>query len=222
MPKSRRQKIFSLTQATRKTRSDKEQLISTVRQCADEYTSVFVFSVDNMRNQFMKEVRKEMSSSRFLFGSNKVLIKALGDSSASAYKENMHLLATRLVGDVGLMFTNESVETVRNFFDNFRRPDYARAGNKVDQTVTVPAGVLMRGEDPFPGNMDAQLRSLGVPLTRDGGKLVIDREYTICSDGDVLTPSQSHLLKLFWVHAAEFHVRLLCYWKDNETHMFSE
>jgi hypothetical protein len=27
----------------------------------------------------------------------------------------------------------------------------------------------MRGDDPFPGNMDTQLRGLGMPLKRDGG-----------------------------------------------------
>jgi mRNA turnover protein 4 len=186
--------IDSLTKTTRKTRADKERLMNTVKECADEYSTIFVFSVDNMRNQFMKEVRKELSDSRFMFGSNKVLIKALGQDPASEYKENLHLLTKYITGDVGLMFTNESVEDVKEFFENFRKPDYARAGNIANQTVVVPAGVLMRGDEPFPGNMDVQLRSLGMPLRRDGGKLIIDQDYTICKEGDVLSPNQSHLL----------------------------
>ncbi|KAI9597589.1 ribosomal protein L10-domain-containing protein [Syncephalis fuscata] len=216
MPKSKRQKIFSLTQATRKGRTEKESLIEKVRECADQYSTIFVFSVSNMRNQYMKEIRKAMADSRFLFGSNKVLVKALGDSPESAYKENLEKLSSRLVGEVGLLFTNESLDDVVRYFDEFRKPDYARTGNRIDQTVTIPEGTLMRGEDPFPGNMDTQLRSLGIPLRRDGGKLVIEQPYTICNEGDTLSPNQSHLLKLFWVQAAEFQVKLIGYWKDNE------
>ncbi|RKP27183.1 ribosomal protein L10-domain-containing protein [Syncephalis pseudoplumigaleata] len=218
MPKSKRQKIFSLTQTTRKGREEKESLIEKVRECADKYSTVFVFSVATVRNQNMKEIRKTLADSRFLFGSNKVLIKALGDSPESAYKENFEKISSRLVGEVGLLFTNESLEDVTTYLKDFSRPDYARSGNKAEQTVTVPAGVLMRGDDPFPGNMDVQLRALGMPLKRDGGKLVIDQPYTICKEGDTLTPNQAHLLKLFWQQTAEFRVNPLGYWKDNEMH----
>ncbi|KAI8055618.1 ribosomal protein L10-domain-containing protein [Syncephalis plumigaleata] len=169
MPKSKRQKIFSLTQTTRKGRDAKEGLIEKVRGCADKYSTVFLFSVSNMRNKYLQEVRKTMENSQFLFGSNKVLIKALGDSPESAYKENFDKLSSQIVGGVGLMFTNESFDDVKTYFDAFRRADYARTGNKAETTVTIPAGVLMRGDDPFPGNMDTQLRGLGMPLKRDGG-----------------------------------------------------
>lgn len=46
-------------------------------------------------------------------GSNKVLQVALGKSAADELRTNLHTLSERLVGQVGLLFTNMSKEQVR-------------------------------------------------------------------------------------------------------------
>ena len=64
MPKSKRAKVFHMTQVNKKTREDKEKLFQNIRDAIPEYQHCFVFSVDNMRNSYLKEVRHEMSDSR--------------------------------------------------------------------------------------------------------------------------------------------------------------
>lgn len=65
MPKSRRAKVFHLTQVNKKTRQDKEKLFDNIRECIPQYQHCFVFSVDNMRNNYLKDVRRELDDCRY-------------------------------------------------------------------------------------------------------------------------------------------------------------
>ena len=67
MPKSKRSKVYHLTQVTKKTREQKEKLFQNIRECIPEYQHCFVFNVDNMRNNYLKDVRHELSDSRYAF-----------------------------------------------------------------------------------------------------------------------------------------------------------
>jgi mRNA turnover protein 4 len=68
MPKSKRAKVFNLTQVAKKTREDKDKLFSNIRACIPEYQHCFVFSVDNMRNSYLKDVRHELKDCRYVDG----------------------------------------------------------------------------------------------------------------------------------------------------------
>ena len=120
----------------------------------------------------------------------------------------MHEISKRLVGDVGLMFTNESKETVENWFKSFSEDDYARSGNKATETVVLPEGAL--GVNTFPHSMEPSLRSLGLPTVLEKGVIHLSQEYTVCKQGDTLTPEQCRILKLFSYTIVEFHVVLKC------------
>lgn len=67
MPKSRRAKVFHLTQVAKKTREQKDKLFQNIRDAVPEYQHCFVFSVDNMRNSYLKNVRHELNDSRYIF-----------------------------------------------------------------------------------------------------------------------------------------------------------
>ena len=65
MPKSKRTKVFNLTQVTKKNREQKEKLFENIRECIPNYQHCFVFSIDNMRNNYLKDVRKELNDCRY-------------------------------------------------------------------------------------------------------------------------------------------------------------
>jgi mRNA turnover protein 4 len=48
----------------KKTRDQKDKLFQNIRDAVPEYQHCFVFSVDNMRNSHLKNVRHELSDSR--------------------------------------------------------------------------------------------------------------------------------------------------------------
>ncbi|KAJ3022745.1 mRNA turnover 4 [Thoreauomyces humboldtii] len=209
MPKSKRVKIVNLTQTDKKTAEHKADLVVKIQAAINEHAHAYVFSVENMRNTFLKDARHERTEDRFFFGRNRVMAKALGSSPEDEFAPESHKLAEALVGNVGLLFSNDGYDAVKAYFDGTVRPDYARSGAIATATVTLPKGPLMRGEDQVPHNMEPMLRKLGLPTELVNGIVTMRSEHTVCELGDTLTPEQAQLLKQFYLHQALFHVQIL-------------
>ncbi|CAO3678966.1 unnamed protein product [Umbelopsis ramanniana] len=222
MPKSKRSKVVSLTKTEKKGRGGKDTLFEEVRECVDKYAFLWVFSVDNMRNTFLKEIRSEFKDSRFFLGKNKVMAKALGTTAEDEYKENLRQVSKLLNGDVGVLFTDRPIEEVKEYFNDYRQADYARSGVVATETVTIPEGAVMRGADKMPHNMEQHIRNLGMPTTLQNGIVTLGAPYEICRMGQTLTTNQAHLLKLFYHQLSEFRVKLLCYYTEGELHNLDE
>ncbi|KAJ1653630.1 mRNA turnover and ribosome assembly protein [Dispira simplex] len=203
MPKSKRAKLISLTRTEAKGRDLKVQLIEKVQQSLDNYDYVYVFSVDNMRNTFFKDIRQSWKTSRFFFGKNKVMAKAFGTTPETEYQPNSMLVSQQLTGDVGLLFTNEQPAKVTQFFQNYVKRDFARAGMIATDTISLAEGPVVRGVDqePLPPNMEPHLRGLGMPTALKTGVVTLMREFDICKAGDVLTSQQAHLMSF----SVEYH-----------------
>lgn len=211
MPKSKRDKKVSLTQTKRKGLEFKQKLIDEVRSCADTYTRIFVFSVENMRNSKLKDVRNSWKHSRFFFGKNKVITLALGKQRESEYKENLHKVTQKLVGNVGLLFTNKTKEEVLEWFETFSESEFARSGNTATETVLLPEGPL----EEFSFAMEPHLRQLGLPTELRKGIVQLRTDYTVCSEGDTLTPEQARILKLLGMATVEFAIKVEFMWSND-------
>ncbi|KAK9471508.1 ribosomal protein L10-domain-containing protein [Dipodascopsis tothii] len=231
MPKSKRSKLVTLTKTAKKGRENKEALVDEIQSALETYQYVWVFSVDSMRNTFLKEVRSQWKESRIFFGRTKVMAKALGTTVESEYKPKLSKLAAQLAGDVGLLLTNETPETVKEYFDEYTRSDFPRAGQVSSVDFTLPAGVVYsRGgqiaEDddvPLAHSLESTLRTqLGVPSLLKNGQVVLENEHVVCREGDVLDAKQSRLLKLFGIACAEFKIRLLASWGDGDVTVYDE
>ena len=64
MPKSKRDKKVSLTKTAKKGLELKQNLIEELRKCVDTYKYIFIFSVANMRNNKLKDIRNAWKHSR--------------------------------------------------------------------------------------------------------------------------------------------------------------
>ncbi|NXT38187.1 MRT4 protein, partial [Pelecanoides urinatrix] len=207
----------SLTRTPRKGLEAKQALIAELRRCVDTYRYIFVFSVANMRNNKLKDVRNAWKHSRIFFGKNKVMMVALGREPSSEYRENLHQVSKRLRGEVGLLFTNRSRDEVDEWFSKFKELDFARAGNKATYAVNLDTGPL----EQFPHSMEPQLRQLGLPTALKKGVVTLLSDYEVCKEGDVLTPEQARVLKLFGYEMAEFKVTIKFLW-NSETGEFQK
>jgi mRNA turnover protein 4 len=80
MPKSKRDRKIALTKVTKKVGLNvKQELIDKIRQAVDNYERLFVFTIDNMRNQKLKALRDRFKdTSKFFLGKNRVMSVALG------------------------------------------------------------------------------------------------------------------------------------------------
>ncbi|KAG4945350.1 hypothetical protein JHK87_041357 [Glycine soja] len=91
MPKSKRNRQVTLSKTKKKGRDHKETIVNGIKDAAEKYGCVYVFSFENMRNQKFKEFREQLkSNSRFFLGSNKVMQVALGRSASDEIRPGLH------------------------------------------------------------------------------------------------------------------------------------
>lgn len=95
MPKSKRSKVTTLSKTPlRSTKSSKASLVNELRKEIDNYDHVWLFSVGDMRNDGLKDVRAQWrGTGRFFFGKGKVMAKALGETVETEYQEGLAKLA---------------------------------------------------------------------------------------------------------------------------------
>lgn len=130
-------------------------------------------------------------------GRNAVMRKALGDTLENEHKPGCSQIANMLEGDVGLLFTDEEPSVVTEWFAEYTKPDFARAGNIATKEFVVPEGPIMIGDDTAPHSIEPQFRKLGLPSVLKKGVPTMTNAHTVCKEGQKLTPDQAHLLKLF-------------------------
>jgi mRNA turnover protein 4 len=170
-----------------------------------------------MRNVRLKELRTLWNTSRFFFGKNKVMIRALGPTFEEEHRQNLHKVAQCIKGDCGLLFTDKPKQDVIKFFTSFCEPNFARSGCVATEDISIKKGPLT-----FPGSMEVMLRGLGLKtLLKDGVvQLLVDTQ--VCKKGDVLTPEQCRLLELFDIKMADFRITVDCAWFNGEFEKLAE
>ena len=240
MPKSKRAKIVHTSKTEKKGKELTIRLYANVQECVAKYPYCFVFSVDNMRNTYLKDVRAQLSDSRsvlrnlrwiemsrdsltprhrLFFGKTKVMAVALGLTPATEPAANTSLLTPHMTGCVGLLFTPRDPNSILSYFSTFRPLDFARAGTIATRTFVLPSGTLYsRGgeipaeEDvPLAHSIEPTLRKLGVPSRLVKGRIELDTDYKVCTEGEVLGSGQTTLLKMFGVATAEFGMKIKAY-----------
>lgn len=153
---------------------------------------------------------------------------ALGSNPETEAAPNVHKLTPYLAGAVGLLFTSRAVDSVTNYFENFRPSDFARAGTEATRSFTIPNGLVYSrageipttDDEPISHTIEPALRKLGVPTRLVKGKVMLeltdDQEgYQVCREGETLDSRQTTLMKMFGVTSSEFKVDLKAYWSRN-------
>jgi len=222
MPKSKRSQRVTISKSSKKKLKGnrglelKQELVKKIRSRVDECSHLFVIRLYNERTDKLQTVRSHFppsESSYFFFGKNRVMQLALGRTPANEYLPSLSKISPYLVGKMGLMLTNRSPQEVLEYFNQLQMEDYARAGNRVKEDVVIDEGPL----DGFQHTMEPLLRSLGLTTTLKKGIIHLLKPFTLCSNGDILTPEQAKLLKLFQRPLAQFKIKVKAHWnKDNE------
>uniref|UniRef100_A0A1D1XM22 Ribosome assembly factor mrt4 n=1 Tax=Anthurium amnicola TaxID=1678845 RepID=A0A1D1XM22_9ARAE len=219
MPKSKRNRVVTLSKAKKKGRNHKESIVNSIRQALDHYSSVYVFSFENMRNLKFKEFREQLkSSSRFFLGSNKVMQISLGRSVADESKPSIHKVCKFLRGNTGLFFTNLPKEEVQRLFEEFEEHDFARTGSIAIEKVELKEGAL----EQFTHEMEPFLRKQGMPVRLNKGIVELVSDFVVCEEGTALSPESSRILRLLGKKMATFRVRLVCRWSSDDFEVYRE
>ena len=65
MPRSKRARIVHLSKTHKKGKELTLKLYASIQECIPQYAYIYVFRVDNMRNTYLKDVRSNLSDSRY-------------------------------------------------------------------------------------------------------------------------------------------------------------
>lgn len=213
MPRSKRDKKISLTKTDRKGLAWKQHIIEDIRNCVEKYPNIFVFSVQNMRNNLLKDLRQEWKqNSRFFFGKNRIMQLGLGRSEPEEIEPGLHKLSKRLQGQCGLLFTEKPKDYVLEWSKNYSALEYARSGFVATETVVLKEGPL----EDFSHAIEPHLRSLGMPTKLQKGIVTLYADHTVCEKGKVLTPEQARILKLIAKPMATFRLTIKCSWSKTD------
>ncbi|QLG72654.1 hypothetical protein HG535_0D03620 [Zygotorulaspora mrakii] len=225
MPRSKRSKLVTLANTEKKGRENKERIFDEVREALDTYRYVWVLHLDDVRTPVLQEIRSSWAGSKLILGKRKVLEKALGSKREDEYKENLHLLAKDCAGVTGLLFTDESSQTVEDYFKTYSRSDYSRPNSRAPLTFTIPAGIIYsRGgqipleEDvPMVHSLEPTLRNkFLIPTKIKAGKITLETPFTVCEKGEKLDVRKALILKQFGIADSQFKVKVASYY-DTES-----
>lgn len=225
MPRSKRSKLVTLAQTDKKGKENKTRIFDEIRSALDEFRFVWILQLDDVRTPVLQDIRTDWAGSKLILGKRRVLEKALGDTPEEEYKDNLHKLSKLCTGVSGLLFTNETPDTVQAYFTAYSKQDYSRAKSKAPIDFTIPEGIVYsRGgqiaieEDvPMSHSLEETLRNkLKVPTKIKAGKIILNEPYVVCTEGETLDVRKALLLKQFGIAASEFKVNTIAYF-DNES-----
>lgn len=210
MPKSKRDKKISLTKTDKKGLVLKQRIMEDVKKCVEEYSRIFLISIQNTRNTKLLDLRAEWKDSKLFFGKLRIIALGLGKSKETEVAEGIHKLANAMknpsmTGQYGLLFTNRPKNQVIEWANEYEEMEYARSGFVTPETVELPEGPLPQ----FQHSMEPQLRQLGMPTSLQKGVITLLKPFKVCQEGEALTPEQAQILKLLGKPLAVFKLLLL-------------
>lgn len=169
----------------------KGEYFEKMRGLLDTYSKVFVVEVDNVGSNQMQQTRQAMrKDAEILMGKNtlmrKVMKEYLKDHPDHPYSELMPLLR----GNVGFVFTNSDLGSIRDKILSNRVPAPARVGSIAPVDVTVPAGPT--GCDP---GQTSFFQTLQIATKITKGQIEIVNAVPILKKGDKVGSSEAALLQ---------------------------
>lgn len=172
------------------TREKKVQYFAKLKELLTEYKSILVVGVDNVSSQQMHEVRRALrGEAQVLMGKNTMVRRAVR-SFLSDLPEYEKLLPF-IKGNVGFIFTNGDLKSVRETVISNVVAAPARAGAVAPKDVYVPAGNT--GMEP---GKTSFFQALGVPTKIARGFIEIVSDVKVVEAGNKVGPSEASLLNL--------------------------
>lgn len=159
-----------------------------LRGLLHEYKNILVCSIDFVGSNQMQEIRIALRGRAVvLIGKNTVVRKVIRDELTK--KPQLESLLPLIAGNVGFVFTNDSLADVRKVIQDNKRPAPAKVGVFATNAVVVPAG--MTGMDP---GQTAFFQSMEIATKISRGSIEILNDVHLIAEGDKVTASHVVLL----------------------------
>lgn len=160
-----------------------------LQQAIAEYKNVLIVGVDNVGSNQMQKVRVALRGKAVVVMGKNTLIRKILRDMINAGNTKLEALLPIVVGNMGFVFTNESLTEVRRTILDNKVPAAAKSGTFAPVDVYIPAGPT--GLDPGQTNF-FQALNIGTKIVK--GAIEIVSEVHLIKAGEKV--SMSHVAML--------------------------
>nr|5IT7_rr Chain rr, 60S acidic ribosomal protein P0 [Kluyveromyces lactis] len=168
----------------------KAEYFAKLREYLEEYKSVFVVGVDNVSSQQMHEVRKNLRGRAVVLMGKNTMVRRAVRGFISDFPDYEKLLPF-VKGNVGFIFTNDSLQDIKEVIIANKVAAPARAGAVAPEDIWVLA--VNTGMEP---GKTSFFQALGVPTKIARGTIEIVSDVKVVDAGKRVGASEASLLNL--------------------------
>ncbi|KAG0377293.1 ribosomal protein P0 (A0) (L10E) [Mortierella sp. AD032] len=168
----------------------KEEYFQKLKTYLEEFNSIFIVNVDNVGSNQMHEIRKALrGDAKILMGKNTMVRRAI--RILQVENPDYEKLMPSVRGNVGFVFTNADLKTIRDKVLTNRVKAPAKAGALAPIDVFIPAGNT--GMEP---GKTSFFQALGVPTKIARGTIEIINDVHLIKVGVRVGASEAALLNM--------------------------
>jgi len=168
----------------------KEKFVTKFKDAVKEYKNVLIVGVDNVGSNQMQKVRIALRGRAVVvMGKNTLIRKILRDMVEGEKLTKLEALIPLVVGNMGFVFTNDSLVEIRKLILENKVPAAAKSGTFAQKDVFLPPGPT--GLDPGQTNF---FQALNVATKIVKGAIEIVSEVHLIKVGERVTMSQVAML----------------------------
>jgi large subunit ribosomal protein LP0 len=176
-----------------------------VNDLLDNYDTALLVHADNVGSRQFMDIRASIRpESVVLMGKNTLMRKCITNYCKAKGDDTWMILANKLVGNVGIIFTKGDLLDVRKKIKQFVVPAPARVGAIAQSTVIVPAGPT--GMEP---SKTSFFQTLNIATKINKGTIEIISDVLVLSPGDRVSSSAAVLLSALKYMPFEYGLEVL-------------
>lgn len=173
-----------------------------------EFKNILIITVDFVGSKQMQNVRAAIRGKGVvLMGKNTVIRKVLRENLGK-YPQ-LEGLIPHIVGNMGFIFTNGDLNSLRKEVSSFKLPAAAKAGVVAPISVTIPAGPT--GLDP---GQTSFFQTLNIATKISKGSIEITTPHQVCAAGEKVSTSAVALLAKMGIKPFEFGIEVPLVYED--------
>ena len=192
-------------------REKKVEYFAKLQELLEEYKSVFIVGVDNVSSQQMHQVRKSLRNKAVvLMGKNTMVRRAIRGFVAE--NPQFEKLVPFVRGNVGFIFTNESLSEIKDVILDNKVAAPAKAGAVAPEDIWVQA--VNTGMEP---GKTSFFQALGVPTKIARGTIEIVSDVKVVEAGNKVGASEAALLNLLNISPFTFGLTIVQVYDNGQT-----
>ncbi|KAK6916027.1 60S ribosomal protein L10P, insertion domain, partial [Dillenia turbinata] len=237
----------TLSKSRKKGKEYEESSVNLIRQPAEDYNFIFVFTFEKMRNLKFKEFKEQLKSScRFFLGTKKVMQVSLGRCASDEIRPGLHKVYGKLQWHLPVLAPCFIIH-IGDFYWHYMRIANSililgvydlwfavwillcngYSMNLKNLTLRGQEALLRKrwNEGPlehFTYEMQPFLRKQGMPVLLNKGVVELVSDFVVGEEGKPLSPESAQILHLLGINMATFRLNLLCRWSPEYFEVYNE